>query len=78
MSLNVTIFDTHAEIKVNAKTTREFQLDLAQIHATFKPADWTFDANRKVWVVTHLENYTGVPMIKRAMESRRLQGELFA
>jgi len=77
MALNVTIFDTHAEIKVNAKTIRGFQMDLAQIHATFEPKDCVFDGNRKVWVLSNFKKYAGVPMVARAMESRQLQGELF-
>ena len=76
--INMTVFDTHAEIVVHAKGTKEFQMDIALITSTFKPADCRFDAVRKAWVVTNLPAYTAVPMVAQAMESRRKQMELFS
>ena len=77
MSLNVTAFETHLEIQINARSPKEFQHDLAEIAGAFPRYDRTFDPDRQVWVIPHFEKYAGIPMVANAIESRRRQMELF-
>jgi hypothetical protein len=77
MSLNVTVFDTTLEIKINSRSLLEFSLDQAIIHSSFLRVDRVFDANRKVWVISNFQKYASLPMVAKAMESRKKQMELF-
>ena len=75
--ISAVFFDTHLEVKISGNSLNEFEIELAQVKATFDRSDRQWDDNRQVWIIKNVERYIHVPYVKAAMLSRQSQPTLF-
>lgn len=81
--IEVTVYDTHAEIRVRPDPEErkdrkaDFFRDLERIKNDIHHKDRQFNLVKKVWIVKNLKAYSEVPYIYYAVELRKHQPTLF-
>jgi len=77
MTISAIVFDTHAELSIHAKSMEDFERDLNSIKELFNASDRKYDPDRKVWIIKNYDQYRNYDFMKRAIETRKNQLELF-
>lgn len=77
MTISAIVYDTHAEVSIHGSDLENFERELDRFRETISWMHRSYDPVKKVWFVTNLDKYAEVPFIKRALETRSNQLELF-
>jgi len=74
--INVTLFDTVAEIKISGSPD-EFQEGLDWVKDNIDKQDRQFNDGKKVWTIKNPDRYAHLPQFAKAIAERRQQPTLF-
>jgi hypothetical protein len=69
-----TMLTRHMEIRIDAKTYKEFEADRETLYAI---PECKYQRDRKIWILDNPSSRLDIPWIKVAVEARKAQLPLF-